>query len=241
MMRIHDSEYISLDPHNPASASSGHIAAGIAFIVGFLIVSALVISKITQSFDAQLALALNKATFGEAFTVLMIFFATYGREYFWIPIVGIMMLFGKRETKLLALELAALFIVGIFVGEALKSVTFRPRPFETLSDIITRVPIDTDSSYPSGHAIMVSIGALFSLAKFKRRLVGLLLTLEAAIVCYSRVYVGMHYPLDVVGGIFVGMAIVLTGLPILESKLCDLLNRLVSLFVKVLGDGLITL
>jgi undecaprenyl-diphosphatase len=215
--------------------------SGVAFTVAFLIVTALVISKTTQNFDAQLALAINGAVFGETFTAAMVFFSEYGREYFWISIVGIMMVFGKRETKLLALELAALFIVGIFVGEILKSVIYRPRPFEVLSDIIARVPLDRNSSYPSGHALIVSIGAFFCLAKFKRRSVALLLTLEAALVCYSRVYVGVHYPLDIVAGILVGMTIMIMGLPILDRNLRDTLNRLVSLFAKVLGDGLITL
>jgi membrane-associated phospholipid phosphatase len=240
MVRADHARCVSLGSHDPAKPSV-QLAAVVIFIVAFLVVSALVISGITQNVDVQLALAINNATLGEAFAALMIFFSKYGREYFGISIVGVMVLFGKRETKLLALELAALFIVGIFVGEILKSAIFRPRPFEALSDVITRVPIDTDSSYPSGHAIIVSIGAFFSLAKFKRRFVALLLTLEAAAVCYSRVYVGMHYPLDIVAGLFVGIAIVLGGLPILDRNLRDILNRLVSLFAKVLGDGLITL
>lgn len=238
-IRIHDTEYLS--PEFQHSTSSGQLAAGVMFIVAFLIVSVLVISQITQSFDAHLALALNRATLGEIFTTTMVFFTKYGREYFWISVIGIMILFGKRQTRLLAIELAALFILGIFVGEILKLIIFRPRPFIALSDIITRVPLDLDSSYPSGHAIIVSIGASFSLVKFKRRLVALLLTLEAAIVCYSRVYVGMHYPLDLVAGIFLGMAIVSIGLPILERYVALLMNRTASLFTKLLGNGIIAL
>jgi membrane-associated phospholipid phosphatase len=215
--------------------------SGVAFVVAFLIVTALVISKTALDFDVQLALAINRAVFGDTFTAVMAFFSEYGREYFWVSIVAIMIVFGKRETRLLALELAVLFVIGICVGGILKSVIYRPRPFEALSDIITRVPLDRDSSYPSGHGLIVSIGASFSLIKFKRRSVALLLTIEAALVCYSRVYVGMHYPLDVVAGILVGVAIAMLGLPILDLNLHDALNRAASLLVKMLGDGLITL
>ena len=57
----------------------------------------------------------------------------YGREDFWIPIVVVMFVLGKRDTKLMAIELAALFIVGIAAGDLLKYVAYRPRPIYTIS------------------------------------------------------------------------------------------------------------
>lgn len=171
---------------------------------------------------------------GAAVTTLMVLASVYGREYFWIPIVIVMLLLGKRDTKLLAVELVALFIIGIAAGELLKYVVYRPRPFYSISGIVTRVATDNDSSFPSGHALITSIGAAFALMKFKRRAISLLLTVEAAIVCYSRVYVGMHYPLDVAGGVLLGVAIVSLGLLVLESDKTRHLERLASLLEKIL-------
>ena len=131
---------------------------------------------------------------GGAITAVVVVFAEYGREYFWIPVVGVMLVLGDRNTKLLALELAALFLVGIAFGELLKIAVYRPRPFVSVDGIVTRVVTDLDSSFPSGHALIVSIGAAFSMLKFKRRIVGLVFVLEAAVVCYSRVYVGDALP-----------------------------------------------
>src|SRR2546422_6892932 len=90
----------------------------------------------------------------------------------------------------------------------------RPRPFPTIP-LTLRIPNESDSSYPSGHALIVSIGAAFCLARFQRKIVAGLLTIEAGNVCYSRVYFGVHYPLDVAGGgrLRIGGALVWERLP----------------------------
>jgi membrane-associated phospholipid phosphatase len=218
-----------------------YLIAGSTSILAFLAVTALVFSNVTQTQDTQLALAINHFDLGSALTAVMVFFAEYGREYFWIPIVAVMLLLGNRQTRLFALELAALFIVGIVLGEILKVVVFRTRPYEAIDTIIRRVPIDLDSSYPSGHALIVSIGAAFCVVKFRSKVVGLLLVLEAALVCYSRVYVGMHYPLDVVSAIFLGIGIVGVGLFVLERYLEGPLEKLTSLLTRVLREGPVAL
>lgn len=214
-----------------------YLALGAISTLSFLFVSALVFSGLTQSWDAQLAVAINHASLGGAITTVMVFFTEYGREYFWIPVVGVMLVLGNQRTKLLAIELAVLFLVGIALGEIMKLAVYRIRPSEGIDTIITRVPMDLDSSFPSGHALMVTIGAAFSILKFKRKLIGLFLVLEAVIVCYSRVYVGMHYPLDVVAGILLGIGIVGVGQFVLENYLGAPLMRVSELATRKLKDG----
>jgi undecaprenyl-diphosphatase len=212
---------------------------GLTFLAAFLVITGLVVSNISQSVDARLSLYINSMSIGSIPNSLLILASSYGREYFWIPVVGLMLLFGRRDTKILAIELAALFIVGIIAGEGMKFVMYRPRPFETVPGIITRVPKESDSSYPSGHALIVSIGAIFSLVKFHRKSLAFFLALEAAVVCYSRVYVGTHYPLDVVSGIFLAGFIVFIGIFVLETNLT--LKRIIDAFtnftLKILRDG----
>lgn len=213
------------------------LAVGLVSFILFLVVTVLVFSGVTQGIDASLALGINNAYLGSSLTQLLVLSTEYGREYFWIPVVGVMFVFGNRDTKLLAFELAALFVVGIAAGELMKYAVYRARPFETVSGIVTRVATDMDSSFPSGHALIVSIGAAFVLGKFKSRVVSSLLAIEAAVVCYSRVYVGMHYPLDVVGGILLGVAIAGAGVFVLEGYFEPLLQKLTTLAVKLLRDG----
>jgi membrane-associated phospholipid phosphatase len=221
-----------------SSIRRAHLIVGALSFLVFLVIALLVLSNTTQNVDARLALIINNLDFGPAFTATMVTFTNYGREYFWVPIVAVMFLFGNQETKLLAIELAALFVIGIAFGEALKYLVYRDRPFETISGIHLRVPGDTDSSFPSGHALIVTIGAAFSLIKFKSKALASLLTLEAAFVCFSRVYVGLHYPSDVAAGIFLGVGIVGVGLYILEGrKLETLLKRLAALALRLLKNG----
>lgn len=215
------------------------ILAGLLFLAAFVVVTVLVITGLSQAFDTWLVLAINHAYLGPQLSSLLVIASEYGREYFWIPIVAVMLIFGKRDMKTLAIELAVLFVVGIIVGEAMKFAMYRPRPFDTLSGITTRVPMSTDSSYPSGHALIVSIGAIFALSAFVRsrrgRAVAGLLALEAALVMYSRVYVGVHYPLDVLGGLFLAGAIVFIGMYFLRGPLRRAVERLSEFADRLLG------
>ena len=215
------------------------LVGGIVFLALFLVTTALVFSNITQNWDATVALRINSSSLGSVFSDLMVFLSLYGREWFWIPVVGVMIVLGSRETKILAAELAVLFVAGIVIGDTLKTVLVRPRPFDTVAGIITRVPTagDTNSSYPSGHALIVSIGAVFSLVKFRVRWVALLLSLEAALVCNSRVFVGVHYPMDVLGGVFAGAAIVFFGIFLIEKYGGHWLGVIGYVFWKITGNG----
>ncbi len=195
------------------------VAIGATFLALFLTTAQLVFSNSTQSLDAQLTLAIYNANPGPTITSLLVLASKYGREIFWTGLTILMLLLGKRNTKQLALELTLLFITGIIAGDLVKLVTYRPRPFNTVPGITARIPQDSESSFPSGHVLIVAIGAIYAVTRFKGkkpRLTAILFTIEAAIVSYSRVYLGVHYPLDVLAGIFLAGAIVFLGLFLLE-------------------------
>ncbi len=201
----------------------------------------LVLYGVTQSLDASGALWINNMDLNSAGTQLMVLASQYGRELFWPLVVGVMILFGKRKTRLLGVELLVLLGIGILTGDVLKTVWFRDRPFDPASGvtgIVTRiVALDMDSSYPSGHALIVAIGAIFSVLKFSRKLIAGLLALEAGLVCYSRIYLGVHYPLDVVGGVLAAGTIVFLGTFLLEMYADDLGRMVDYVLGKFLGDG----
>jgi membrane-associated phospholipid phosphatase len=216
--------------------ASSYLRVGFVSAFLFVVVGVLIFSNLSQVVDAQSALILNHAYLGAPLTALMVVCTQYGREYFWIPVVALMFLLGSQRTKILAMELAVLFLVGIALGEFLKMAIFRARPFESI-DMIMRFPTDTDSSFPSGHALIVSIGAAFSVLKLKGKVLRVLLALEAAVVCYSRVYLGLHYPLDVIAGIFLGIGIVGIGLFVMERYLGTILARIGALVPSKLRNG----
>ena len=140
---------------------------------------------------------------------IMVWLTEYGREAFWIMTIILLFVFGGMVGKKTAMVLVLAFIVLIPIGYAAKDLVQRERPPIPESDLI--ISKDSDYSYPSGHATIVSAGAAIALALFrdsKRKLaISLAWTAEAALVCISRVYVGGHYPLDVVGGILLGVGI----------------------------------
>jgi membrane-associated phospholipid phosphatase len=140
---------------------------------------------------------------------IMVWLTEYGREAFWIMTVILLFIFGGMSGKKTAVVLVLAFIVLIPIGFAAKEIVQRPHPTIPESDFL--LAQDSEYSYPSGHATIVSAGAAIALALFrdsKRKLaISLALATEAVLVCISRVYVGGHYPLDVVGGILLGVGV----------------------------------
>ncbi len=217
------------------SAWKNSIAIGVVSLALFLVVTVLAVSGISQEADLQGLLLINGADLGQIGTWIMVQSSAYGREAVWGLLVLIMLLLGGRTAKLLAIELAMLLIAGIFVGLAAKLIIMRARPLTGL--VVLRAPAEYDFSYPSGHALIVSIGAAFCLAKFRNKIAAVLLTVEAGIVCYSRVYVGVHYPLDVISGIFLGAALSFLGTALLEKYSGRYLQRLSGFLVEMWRDG----
>ncbi|MHB1908704.1 MAG: phosphatase PAP2 family protein [Nitrososphaerales archaeon] len=212
--------------------------AGVAFFALYAMVALLVHYNLTQGFDNHLAEQIN-SSLGSVFSELMYLASAFGREWFWIPIVALMLIFGKQDTKMIAIELAILFVLGIITGTVAKDIEFRNRPFLLLPSSITlRVPPDYDSSFPSGHAVIVSLGASFLITKYlkstmKAKLALFFVTLEAAIVCYSRVYNGVHFPTDVLGGIFLGIGTALIGSYFLERYFSKYLQKGTSIALRI--------
>lgn len=93
-------------------------------------------------------------------------------------------------------------IAGIVV-EILKQILARPRPTELLDAIV--VSSAHGYSFPSGHATMAfALATVLSAKEPKWRWWFFIL---AVLISLSRIYMGVHYPLDVIGGAMIGWAI----------------------------------
>jgi undecaprenyl-diphosphatase len=102
------------------------------------------------------------------------------------------------------------------IATGLKAAVDRPRPFEVLPEADPLMGGTVGNAFPSGHAATSAAGAV-ALALLVRRFVPALALLAAAI-SFSRIYVGVHYPLDVVAGAALG-AVVALALSVLVRAL----------------------
>ena len=121
------------------------------------------------------------------------------------------------------LGLAALFIANVAVY-FLKIIIAEPRPFLVLPNVDLLVAENEIYSFPSGHsassfAVMIVIGLMYKLnLKGKTyRLIYPLLAF-ASVIAFSRVYIGVHYPLDVVVGALIGVLSALLVLIFEDNK-----------------------
>jgi membrane-associated phospholipid phosphatase len=150
----------------------------------------------------------------------MILLSTYGREIVWLAVIAFLGLFAGWKGKKVAVIIIISFLIIMPLNTLLKNFFERPRPVVERQEI--DVPLKTDFAYPSGHASIVSSGALILVILYRKEkelIFSSLLTIEAALVCLSRIYVADHYFFDVLGGALLGSGISL--LSISFSKYLD--------------------
>jgi len=143
----------------------------------------------------------------------MIVLSTYGREIVWAAVIVFMSIFTGWKGKKIAIIMVISFLIIMPLNTLFKNLFERPRPSIEVQelDILPK----NDFGYPSGHASIVSGGAAILLILFRKEkelLFSLILAVEAALVCISRIYVGDHFLFDVVGGILLGVGISLLSI-----------------------------
>jgi undecaprenyl-diphosphatase len=107
----------------------------------------------------------------------------------------------------LAAALASATLLKVALEDAAKKVVQRSRPAETVPDVILRGQSAAHGlSFPPGHAMVIFAIATLVAPYFRNRWRILAWALATA-VCLSRVYLGAHFPLDVIAGAGLGMFI----------------------------------
>ena len=119
----------------------------------------------------------------------------------WI-IISLMLIITKKYRKAGIIALMALLITTILGEVIIKNIIQRARPFIDNEGIKLLIPEPTSFSFPSGHTGS-SFASAFALA-VNIKGYGRLFLLLAALIAFSRLYLYVHYPSDILGGIVLG-------------------------------------
>jgi membrane-associated phospholipid phosphatase len=143
---------------------------------------------------------------------------------------------GRRDLRAMAAALWAPAGVLIAVGlnQPLGNSVQEPRPYTSLRHVEVLVARSSDFSFPSDHAVMA--GAVAAGVWLVSRRLGLLTTAAALLMGFTRVYVGAHYPGDVILGLLLGAVVTLLGYLALRPVLALVVTRLARTPVR----GLLT-
>lgn len=124
------------------------------------------------------------------------------KGWFWILIALFLLIFKKTRTVGVT-ALLALAFNHILTNEILKDAFGRPRPYTVTAELVTLIKQLSSYSFPSGHT-STSFSAAFVLFKMLPKKLGIPALVLATMIGFSRLYVGVHYPTDVLGGMIVG-------------------------------------
>jgi len=179
-----------------------------------------------SGWDSSLFVLINQSFSSPLLDLFMSIITHGGSTVLWL-VVALLLWFDDRRRE------AVLLAVSIVLGGALflflKFFINRPRPYQVIagSKVLT---VEGGSSFPSGHS-KNAFSAVVILGKGRAERWRILLYAFAVVVSFSRVYVGLHYPSDVLVGAFAGYIIAKITLRY-EKQITSLTDRYLPLIKK---------
>ena len=135
---------------------------------------------------------------------IMIFITSLGNGgMIWIA-ATIALLIPKKTRRAGVMSAVALLGSLIINNNIVKNIVQRPRPFVTFTDLQIIIPIPSEFSFPSGHTSSSFAAAAVFYRHLPKKL-GLPSVILAGLIGFSRLYVGVHYPTDVIAGVLMGI------------------------------------
>ena len=131
----------------------------------------------------------------------------------WIALALFFLLF--KKTRKIGISMGISLIIGFLVGNLfLKNVVARIRPYDLNLEFSLLIPKLSDYSFPSGHTLSSFEGATSIFLRNKK--IGIPALGLAVLIAFSRMYLYVHYPTDVLTGAVLGI-----GIAFLSSFIVD--------------------
>ncbi len=163
--------------------------------------------SVLSSWDITLFRLINGQGHNYFLDWFMPFMTNLNNFTFVLVAMGFWILWRERKAGVIFLVFIGLTlaITDPFSSRLLKDWLGRVRPCHVLEEVRLLTDCNTSYSFPSSHAVNIFAAAFF-LSQPLKKLSPLFFGI-AGIIGYSRVYIGIHYPLDVIGGAAIGLLI----------------------------------
>lgn len=134
---------------------------------------------------------------------IMIFITSLGNGgMIWI-VATLLLLIPKKTRKVAIISAVALLGSLLINNHLIKNLVQRPRPYMTFTDLRIIIPTPSEFSFPSGHTASSFAAASVFYAHLPKKF-GIPAVILAGVIGLSRLYVGVHYPTDVIAGMLMG-------------------------------------
>jgi len=186
------------------------------------------------SLDTRLFLFLN----GLHTPFLDVLMYNVSKVWIWIPLYLGVVAFIIKKWKMESIWIILSIVICVVLTDQLTNLTkeffgrLRPSHEPDLQGMVHHVKgyMGGRFGFVSGHSSNVFGFALLSSFILKQKIYTPIIFIWAAIVAYSRIYLGVHYPLDILGGMILGMGIALMVYAILRGFQKKLISEIKSRF-----------
>jgi len=194
-------------PKRPARVPGAPVAGLLTGLGAVLFgVSAVVLKNGAVGWDLSLLRVLNEvpAAAGSVLTPLSHLFLPAGIVA--VIVLTVVYVVARNRSVLPVLTGAVAAGAAWLLVHAAKAIADRPRPYEVMADAVLRQSPAHGTSFPSSHTA-VTLAVALALAPFLARPLAATGIGYAVLVGWSRVYLGVHYPLDILAGAGIGMVV----------------------------------